>query len=192
LEYTGAVIRDIDGNPTQVIVIGRDIAERMQAEAQLRFQAELLDAVEQAVVVTDLGGHVVYWNPFAEGLYGWPAEEAMGRLSNELMVNVEVSQQQNAEMTACLLSGKGWSGEYPAFHRDGTLLHVQATITPITNEAGDIIFAIGVSADISERKRADEALEASEKAYRNLVERISDVIYAVDAEGVITYVSPFA
>jgi PAS domain S-box-containing protein len=173
LEYTGAVIRDIDGNPTQVIVIGRDITERIQAEAQLRFQAELLDAVEQAVVVTDLGGHVVYWNPFAEGLYGWPAEEAMGRLSNELMVNVEVSQQQNAEMTACLLSGKGWSGEYPAFHRDGTLLHVQATITPITNEAGDMIFAIGVSTDITERKQAELALQQSNQSLSQRLDELS-------------------
>jgi signal transduction histidine kinase len=76
-------------------------------------------------------------------------------------------------MTACLLSGKGWSGEYPAFHRDGTLLHVQATITPITNEAGDMIFAIGVSTDITERKQAELALQQSNQSLSQRLDELS-------------------
>ena len=55
----------------------RDISERKQAEEEIRFQAHLLDAVEQAVIATDLEGTIIYWNSFAERLYGWSAAEAL-------------------------------------------------------------------------------------------------------------------
>src|SRR6478672_2056789 len=55
----------------------RDISERKQAEEEIRFQAHLLDAVEQAVIATDLEGTIIYWNSFAEGLFGWSASEAL-------------------------------------------------------------------------------------------------------------------
>jgi PAS domain S-box-containing protein len=60
-----------------VAVYLRDISERKKAEEEIRFQAHLLDAVEQAVIATDLEGNIIYWNSFAEWLYGWPAEEAL-------------------------------------------------------------------------------------------------------------------
>lgn len=50
-----------------------------QAEDQIRFQARLLEAVDQAVIATDLGGIITYWNHAAEGLYGWTASEVLGR-----------------------------------------------------------------------------------------------------------------
>src|SRR5918992_5815208 len=57
----------------------RDLTERGRAEESVRFQAHLLDTVEQAVIATDLEGRITYWNHFAERLYGWPAAEALGR-----------------------------------------------------------------------------------------------------------------
>jgi len=189
LEYTGAVNYDSEGNATQVIVIARDITERLQAEEQLRFQAQLLGAVDQAVIVTDLDGHIAYWNRSAERLYGWSADEAIGRMTNELMID-NYDQQPIPEIRAHFLAGKSWSGEYPVRHRDGTLLSVETAIAPVFNATGELTHVIGVSSDITERKQAEEALQASEKAYRDLVEKISDVIYTVSLNGVITYLNP--
>jgi PAS domain S-box-containing protein len=167
------------------------IIERKQAEQQLRFQSHLLEAVEQAVIVTDFEGYVIYWNPFAEWLYGWSAEEAMGRRTRELeLISDEDAQQQNAEIMACMQAGESWSGEYNMRCRNGTLLPVETTLTPITNSAGELTHIIGLSYNITERKKSEEALAESEKQYRDLVERVSDVIYTVDTDGVITYLNP--
>src|SRR5919206_294121 len=70
---------DAEGRVRGFVANVRDLTERRRAEDSIRFQAHLLDTVEQAVIATDLGGRITYWNHFAERLYGWPATEAVGR-----------------------------------------------------------------------------------------------------------------
>jgi PAS domain S-box-containing protein len=76
--YTAAPIVS-DGQVKGIVVAFRDIAERKQAEEAIRWQAHLLDSVEQAVIAIDLAGNITYWNHFAETLYGWPTAEAVGQ-----------------------------------------------------------------------------------------------------------------
>lgn len=80
-------------------------SDRQDAESRIRFQAMLLDAVEQAVVARDLAGRVVYWNRFAERLYGWTAAEAMGRTLQDLIVP-EPLRPTTAEITTQLQGGQ--------------------------------------------------------------------------------------
>lgn len=131
--------------------------ERKEAERQNHFQAHLLDAVEQAVIVTNLEGQIVYWNSFAERLYGWPAEEAIGRTTIELIAN-EQAKQYAIEIMSHLQAGESWSGEYMTRHRDGSPLPVYCTITPIHDSSGEVTHIIGISSDLTERKQAEEAL----------------------------------
>ena len=166
------------------------IAERKQAEEQVRFQAHMLATVEQAVVVTDVDGHVVYWNPFAERLFGWSAEEVIGRKTIEFfLIADEQARQQDAEIMASMRTSGSWSGEYVARRRDGTHLPLQSTITAITDAGEELTHIVGVMTDITDRKQNEEALQESEEKYRDLVEKVSDVIYSVDSGGVITYVN---
>jgi len=93
----------------------RDLLERekldsRRGEDQVRFQARLLDAVHEAVIATDPSGIVLYWNRFAEGLYGWTAEEAVGRNILELTPAEEVVGDTQAAL-ARLRRGEPWSGE---------------------------------------------------------------------------------
>ena len=75
--YSSAALRSGE-EITGVVVVFRDITERKRAEEEIRFQAHLLDAVEQSVIATDLNGTIIFWNSFAESLYGWSAAEALG------------------------------------------------------------------------------------------------------------------
>ena len=191
VEYETALTRDVDGSPMHAIAIGREIAERLQAEERLRFQAHLLASIEQAVVVTDMSGHIVYWNPFAERLFGWSAEEVIGRKTIEFFfIADEQARQQHAAIMASMRTCGTWSGEYVARRRDGTHLPLQSTINAITDAGGELTHIVGVMTDITERKQTEEALRKSEKKHRDLVEKISDVIYAVDSGGLITYLNP--
>ena len=87
--------RDEEGVPRYLGII-YDITSRKKAEEQVRFQAQLLDSVHQAVIASDLAGTVIYWNRFAETLYGWTADEALGRHVLERyhqVCNVELHSQ---------------------------------------------------------------------------------------------------
>jgi PAS domain S-box-containing protein len=144
-----------------------DVTERKQADEKIRFQATLLDTVGQAVIATDLSGHIVYWNHFAETLYGWLAAEALGRNVIEVIVS-DTSVDQATEILASLQTGLSWSGEYHVRRRDGTLFPVLAVDSPILAEDGTLIGIVGISTDISEIKQREYELEALADASKRL------------------------
>lgn len=155
---------------------------RQSAEEAARFQALLLDAVEQAVIATDLQGNITYWNRFAEKLYGWTAEEALGRHVIEVTPAI-TSKGQAAEIMARLRAGERWSGEFLVKRRDGTTFPAAVTDVPVHNEKGELIGVVGVSVDATERRRAQEVLrEADQRAireYEKLLDRLAPLAQAL-------------
>ncbi len=135
------------------------IIERKGAEEAIRFQAHLLDTVEQAVIATDLQGAITYWNKYAVKLYGWTAIEAVGRSIMEI-TPANATYEQAAEIMSNLSAGKAWSGEFVVRRRDGTTFPAMVTDTPIHNEEGALIGMVGVSMDITERKKLEQELRA--------------------------------
>ncbi|HEX8142995.1 MAG TPA: ATP-binding protein [Pyrinomonadaceae bacterium] len=159
----------------------RQIIERQKVEETIRFQAHLLDTVEQAVIATDLQGIIIYWNRFAEKLYGWPASEAVGRNIIDITPSAG-AQNQAAEIMSSLRAGKSWSGELQVRRRDGRTFTALITDTPIYDNE-KIVGVVGVSADLTERERAAEALRAAEKRaiteYESLLERLNPLAQAL-------------
>ena len=155
---------------------------RTTTDESIRFQARLLDMVEQSVIATDLDGVVIYWNRFAQQLYGWTAQEAIGRQILELTTPEEMVEHAT-EIMSHLSLGESWTGEFNVQRRDGTRFPAQITNSPINNEAGTLIGIVGVSTDITKRKRIEAALRESENRYRLLVEQASDGIHTYDMQG---------
>jgi PAS domain S-box-containing protein len=144
------------------IVMANDVTERKRVEDAVRFQAHLLDTVEQAVIATDLSGIIVYWNRFAAELYGWSSGESLGRNIMEL-IPAESSKEQAVEIWSLLKDGQSWSGEFLARRRDGSLFPALITGSPVYDDKGVLVGIVGVSVDITERKRAEEKLKRSER-----------------------------
>jgi PAS domain S-box-containing protein len=145
----------------------RDITERVRSEEEVRFRARLLNTVEQGVIATNLEGKVIYWNAFAERLYGWPAAEALGADILELLVS-DASKELGEQIFTRMRSGGSWSGEFQVRRRDGSLFPALVTDTPIFNDQNELIGVVGVSSDITERKQAEaersQLLEAEREA----------------------------
>ncbi|HKH39999.1 MAG TPA: EAL domain-containing protein [Rubrobacter sp.] len=125
---------------------------------QLRFQASVLEAMGQPVIATDLEGKVLYWNRAAEETYGWSSGEALGRRSRDLTVPKE-SLEKAEEVVSELRAGRTWSGEVLLRRKDGSIVPVFVTATPLFDARGDLAGMIGISSDISERKALLEELE---------------------------------
>lgn len=127
------------------------------ATSRQNMQAQILDALEQAVIVTDINGRVAYWNGAAERLYGWPSAEVIGR--NILDVTpTRMSQAQAAEILAHLQRGEKWSGEFFVQRRDGTQFWAHVTDSPMYDTDGRLTGMVGVSVDITEHKRIEAQL----------------------------------
>jgi PAS domain S-box-containing protein len=160
------------------------ISDRRKDEERLRLQARLLDAVGDAVIAVDTDHTIIFWNNAATRTYGWKPEEAIGRNTVEVTVP-EVSKKDARKILAQLGSGKMWSGEYRVRHRDGHEFPVHVTDSPLFSDDGVLIAIIGVSHDISEQKRADDALRHNEEKLQrahDLLEAVTkgtDVIIAV-------------
>ena len=167
---------DAAGSVRGFVALVQDFTERRRAEDSIRFQAHLLDTVEQAVIATDLEGRIIYWNGHAERLYGWPAAEAVGR--SVLEVTPEESEGAHAaEIMSRLAAGQTWSGEFKVRRRDGTSFPALVTDTPIQDESGRLVGVVGVSTDLTESKRAEAAVHAAERRalreYETLLHRLS-------------------
>jgi PAS domain S-box-containing protein len=162
-----------DGRAQLIGGMAIDITEQRRAENEVRFQAHLLDSVGQAAVVVDPEGRITYWNRFAESLYEWTKDDALGRNAVELLL-APSEMARAPDIMARLRAGESWSGELLVRRRDGTTFPVYVTNTPIFDEHGAITANIGISTDITERKQAEDALRESEQRYRRLFSSIDE------------------
>jgi diguanylate cyclase (GGDEF)-like protein/PAS domain S-box-containing protein len=166
-----------------------DNAEGNWGKENPSFHLRLLDAIGQAVVVTDLQDRVVYWNDAAAQLYGWSEEEATGRRLKELVV-CEKLWPQAEDIRSHLRSGRAWSGEFVVRRKDGEPISMMGVATPLLGEEGSPVGMVGVSMDVTERKRAEEALGKSEERFRALTQNSSDIITLLGTDGTVHYQSP--
>lgn len=165
-----------------------EFLEDKKAEEKLHHQVSLLENVSDAIISTDLDFTVKTWNKAAETVYGWKADEVMGKSMYEIFPPEYPDKMEEIEHE---FFEKGhWEGEVIQHRKDGSPLSIFASVSLIRDSSKNPVGAVAVNRDITEQKRAEEALQASEEKYRELVENINDVIYAADEKGVITYVSP--
>jgi diguanylate cyclase (GGDEF)-like protein/PAS domain S-box-containing protein len=153
--YSVAVC-DEAGNPRYWQGYLIDITAQKVAEEAIRFQAQLLDTVGQAVIATDIDGKITYWNRAAEALYGWRADEV--RECNVFEVTPVEQNYGASGLLETLQAGETWIGEFSARRKDGSVFPAFATSSPVCDDSGSLIGIIGVSTDISERKQLEEQL----------------------------------
>lgn len=167
---------------TLALVSHANISALKLTDQALEFRSNLLDTVEQAVIAIDLSGLVTYCNRFAEQLYGWPADELLGRNIYELIPTPGM-QEQAADIMALLSTGQSWSGEFTVRHRDGTTFPAYIKDTPILDEQGTIVGIVGTSISLAEHKRDKEKLHESEGRFRALVGQAMVGVAHCDLDG---------
>jgi PAS domain S-box-containing protein len=154
MQVGGRVVeRDSSGAPLRVLGVVQDNKARKLAEDAVLREAELLSKIEAAVVCTDMDGIVTYWNAAATRLYGFSAEEKLGK---PVLAHYSPERQAAARATFDEIArGKSFDGEWPDVRKDGSLVWVEARVSMFRDAEGRPAGIIGISHDISEKRRAN-------------------------------------
>jgi len=162
IELSIAPVRDDSGTIIGASSIKRDISERRRALETSSRLAAIVESSDDAIVSKALDGTVLTWNAAAERMYGYQAAEIVGGSIYDLVPNDLRSEEES------ILKRVG-RGEHVAHYetrrcrKDGTQLDISLTLSPIRGGGGEIIGASSIQRDISERRRAEEALRQASK-----------------------------
>jgi PAS domain S-box-containing protein len=163
-----------------------DNSERKKSLETIRFQASLINAVDQAVVTTDMEGRITSWNRFAEHLFGYKAQEVIGKLVQEVTPATFVKDQAE-EIMQSLLQGGSWKGEFFVQRKDGSVFPAYVTNSPVYDTLGKQTGVVGISFDLSEQKRAEASLRESEAQFRELANSMPQIVLQSDSEGRLVF-----
>ncbi len=174
-------------------VIWRDITERKRAEEALRENEErlrtIIETEPECVKIVDRDGQLLEMN--AAGLAMLEAE-SLSKVQQHTLVNF-ILPEYRASFEALhkrVMSGENGVLEFEVMGLMGTRRWLETHAAPMHDAAGKVVKLLGVTRDITERKRAEEILRESEERFRNLVENINEVFYIADGQGKIFYCSP--
>jgi PAS domain S-box-containing protein len=169
IDDSGAPIKDGSGNITGVVLVFRNITERQQADEVRRRLASIVESSDDAIIGKTLDGIITSWNASAERLYGYSAEEMVGR-----PISMLVPPDRPDEVPKILERLKNGERiqQYDTRRvtRDGEVLDVSLTISPIRNAAGNIIGASTIARDVTAARRTQQALTESEERLKQALE----------------------
>jgi PAS domain S-box-containing protein len=187
-----------------VLAVVRDITERKKSEATLKESEEkfrsIIEQSSEGIMLMDEEGTITEWNNSMEELTGIPRAEAVDNPIWEVQYRTSPEPQddrrpiedfklQIVKYFSTIEKTQDQNGrDQKIVTLDGETKYIQYSAFPIVTEKGRMI--CGISKDITERKKAEEAIRESEEKYRDLVENINDVIYKINTDGTVTYVSP--
>lgn len=134
-----------------------DITGRKSAEIELKLRSAALNAAANAIIISDPDGKVIWANPAFTLLTGYTLDEILGRSLGILNSGVH-GKEFYRDLWETIRAGKVWRGEMINRRKDGSLYPEEQTITPVMDEDGTVRHYIAIKEDVTERKRAQEAL----------------------------------
>ena len=170
------------------IGIGVDVTARRRAEEARFRHAAIVESSDDAIIGTDASGTVTDWNKGAEWLFGYSAKEAIGQNVSFLAPTDRPDEvQRNLKK---VVNGDGVKPyETVRRRKDGNEIDVSLTVSPIFDAEDCIVGAAAIARDITERKRAEEAVRESEIQYRRIVETTNEGVWLLDSKLHTSYVN---
>lgn len=166
--------------------IERKKAEHTLQEAELRYRT-IFENSAVGIMMVDDQERLISWNRFTEELLGFSSDALFNRRVQDLY-----PEEEWHKIRAHKIRQKGMQHhlETRMITQNKTIIDVDVSLSVLKDNEGNVIRTIGVIRDITERKRAEEALQKSDERFRQVVENAEEWIWEVDAEGLYTYVSP--
>jgi PAS domain S-box-containing protein len=168
--------------------VARDVTERKEAEEKLRANEEKLrtitDSALDAVIMMDSHGRAAHWNPAAERIFGYSAEEMLGQKIHSILVPPSEQEQAEKSLPQFYQSGNGpmvdQVVELNAVRKGGVEFPIEVSVSPIFME--DAWWAVAVARDISDRKQAEASLRQSHEELRTIYQGVTDGLLIADVK----------
>jgi PAS domain S-box-containing protein len=164
----------------------------LELHAKIAYEAYLLTSISDAIIATDERSNIIYWNPTAETVFGWKAEEVLNRPEQEVLRfdSSKFSSSVYHEAAQTLMQKGRFMKEVIKYNRDGKPIYVETTAITLRDRDGRITGYLSVNRNITKRKMKEEVLKENEEKYRLYFENISDVIYFLDTDFRLLSISP--
>lgn len=187
VEVSAALVRDARGQVVGLMGLYMDVTERKRQELERRASEERLRAVIQSspVAIVEVGddGRLRSWNPAAEQIFGWTAEEVA---TGPLYLVPESESEEYLELLERVRAGQSYTGhESKRIRKDGSLVDVEVSSAPIRDSSGAFVGHMALFADISERKRRELELQRERDITETLMQAIPSLVVVVDSEAMI-------
>ena len=168
-------------------VIMRDLTHQKAAEANLRLSANLIEHVSDAIIATDVAGVITRWNPAAEALYGWSAEEALGRDVVGLLEGHGGASTPGVDVHL-----QGTRAEVSHLRRDGSPVQVLTAVADMRDASGTLSGHVMISSDISERRKAERIRQQADARYSAAVAALDEGVLIIGADEIVDEANPAA
>jgi PAS domain S-box-containing protein len=166
----------------------QSVNERIFREMLDALPSAIVDSSDDAIVSKNLSGRITSWNASAERIFGYSSGEAVGQ--NITMIIPPERRDEELEILARLARGERIEHfDTVRRRKDGTLIDVSLTVSPIRNAAGQIVGASKVARDITERIRAEKAVRESEERFRAIVETTPECVKLVAPDGTLQHIN---
>jgi PAS domain S-box-containing protein len=193
-------IRDRDGRIIGVAKLARDITEQKRLARELEAQREwfrvTLASIGDAVIASDPDGRLTYMNEPAQHLTGWRTNEAIGQPLGDVFKIINEKTRKPVEHPAELVLRTGHivglANHTVLIDRHGVERPIADSAAPIKGAAGDIIGVVLVFRDVTEERRAEEALAEQREWFETTLESIGDAVIATDVNGHVVFMNPIA
>jgi len=187
--WTNRPILDADGRIAEILCVGIDTTERKHAEEELRQSEAKLRAIthstQDAILMMDPAGRISYWNPAAEKMFGWSSQDAIGQNLHEFLAPDRHAESHRENIQQFASSGEGYAVgktlELTARRKGGQEFPVELSLSAIRLTDG--WHAVGILRDITERKRAEEALRESERRLADIIDFLPDATFVIGRDG---------
>ncbi len=174
-------LRDTEGRIVGGLNLLMDITERKQAELTRALLAAIVDSSEDVIISKNLDGIITSWNNGAERTFGYTSAEAIGQ-NIRIIIPADRQHEENDILRRLKNGERIEHFETVRQRKDGTLLDISVTISPMKDSTGRITGASKVARDITQRKQMDSALRQSEERFRKLSENLDAQVRARTAE----------
>jgi two-component system CheB/CheR fusion protein len=184
--------RTQDNRIEGVVITFVDITEsKKAADAIVRRLAAIVESSVDAIFSKDLDGVIQTWNQGAERLYGYTAEEAVGK-SIQTVVPPDRRDEWHGMMARVRRGESVQRLETERIRKNGQRIPVSLTISPLRDSSGNVVSTSAIERDISEAKQAEQELRDREERLRAILDSTVDAIITIDYQGIIQSVNPGA
>jgi two-component system, sensor histidine kinase and response regulator len=185
-------VKDAEGNQVGIAAILRDISERKRADEARALLAAVVEFSEEGILAVSIDKRVLSWNRGAEAIYGYSAEEIIGKPVASTIIPPERMEEYDRSFGRVLAGETQVRFESQRHRNDGSVVEVALTFCPIKNQQGEVIGVSAVVRDITQAKATQRALHEANENYRALIHNIPDVTWMLDSNHQLKFLSPNA